>query len=533
MQPFAERYLHGNFKNGVPDGGRIDYVYLFTLVAVFILGLACINFMNLATARATKRAKEVGIRKVMGAARAALIGQFIGEAILLTALAIAVSLALVSLLLPAFHEMTGKHLFLPFRAPGFWVGLAVLTLVTGAVAGSYPALYLSALQPIRVLKDRFVPGAGAGLFRKSLVVFQFSLSIVLMVGMVVIYRQMQFIQSRNLGYDRDNLLYVPIEGALKTNYMLFHDRALSIPGVSGMTEMKESPTSISHSRGGIGWAGKDPATDVSFTDAVIGYDFIKTLKLSLVAGRDFSPGLNGDSTEFILNESAVKRTGYKDPVGQPFAIGDRRGVIIGVVKDFHFASLHQPIEPLCLRLDKQPAWGSILIRVQPTSTKKVLAGLGALCKEMNPGFPFTYQFSDEEYRKLYQSEQLVSRLIDGFAILAIAISCLGLFGLATFVAAQRTKEIGIRKVLGASVSGIVSNLCAGFLKPVLLSFLIAFPLGWWAMNSWLQQYAYKVSLSWEMFALAGLLTLGIAVLTVGMQSLQAARRNPVKSLRTE
>ncbi len=533
IQKMSEKYLHSDFADGRPAGGRIDYVYLFTLVAVLILGLACINFMNLATARATKRAREVGIRKVMGAGRLALVSQFIGEAVLLTALAIVLSLALVSFLLPFFNRLTGKELFLPFTRPLFWVGLTLLTGVTGMVAGSYPALYLSALQPIRVLKDRFIPGAGAGWFRKGLVVLQFSLSIVLMVGMVVIYKQMQFIQNRNLGYDRENLLYIPIEGALKTDYSLFRERSLSIPGITGITEMRETPTFISHSKGSIGWAGKDPSAEVSFSDAAVGYDFAKTLRLKMVSGRDFSRSLTGDSIEYILNESAVKKTGYKDPIGKPFWIGERRGVIIGVVKDFHFASLHQSITPLCLRLDKQPPWGTILVRLQAASTKKVLAGLGAICKEMNPAIPFSYQFSDEEYQKLYKSEQVVSSLINGFAILAIGISCLGLFGLATFMAAQRTKEIGIRKVLGASVTGIVGNLCGTFLKPVLISFLIALPLGWWVMSHWLQQYAYKVTLNWEMFALATVLTLGIALIPVAMESTQAARRNPVKSLRAE
>lgn len=531
--PYTQKYLRGNFRNGYLDGGRIEYVNLFSLVAVFILLIACINFMNLAAARSSKRAKEVGVRKVIGAGRASLIGQFLGEAVLLTLFSVILSVFLVTVLLPAFNSLTGKQLSVPFAKPAFWGLLAVLLIVVGFISGSYPALFLSSLNPNRVLKSKLQFGWGTLFFRKGLVVFQFTLSVLLIIGMIVVYRQLNYIQTKNIGYDRENLIYIPIEGELSAKYALFKDEAAKMPGVLNVSKIRQAPTTIGNHTGDIHWAGEDPNLVVSFVNSTVGYDFIKTMNLSLTDGRDFSKEFGTDSTGFLINETAVKRTGYQHPVGMPLTWGNREGKIIGVVKDFHVASLHQAIEPMIIRLDEKRTSGTILVRTQAGKIKQALAGLEAVSKNLNPKFPFTFKFSDEEYTKLYRSEQVVGQLSNYFAFLAIFISCLGLFGLATFTAEQRTKEIGVRKVMGASVKNIVSLLSTNFLKPVGISLLIAFPLAYFAMHNWLQGYEYRVRLDWWIFAVAGLITVAIALVTVSYQSIKSAVSNPVRSLRSE
>lgn len=533
LQPYTEKYLHSSFKNGKLDGGRIEYVQLFTLLAVFILLIACINFMNLATAQSAKRAKEVGLRKVIGAVRSSLIIQFIGEAMLLCFLSVIIAVMVTSALLPAFNALTGKQLSLPVTQPVFWIALTTLLIVTGFTAGSYPALFLSSLNPVTVLKGSLKFNWGATFFRKGLVVFQFTLSIVLIVGMIVIYHQMNYIQSKSLGYDRENLVYIPIEGELVKKYPLFKEEAGKMPGILNISRMRNSPTIIYHHNGSISWPGKDPNLVVSFADEVVGYDFVKTMKLSMQDGRDFSKDFGTDSSAFLLNETAVKKIGFQQPLGQTVIWGNHAGKVIGVLKDFHFNSMHQAIEPLIIHLDENFVWGTVLVRTQAGKTKEAIGSLQKIYASMNPKFPFTYQFSDQEFTRLYKSEEVVSRLANIFAFLAIFISCLGLFGLATFTAAQRTKEIGVRKVLGASVPNIIGMLSNSFLKLVGLAMIIGFPLAWLTMNLWLQNFAYKIDIEWWMFAIAGALTIGIALLTVSFQSVKAALSNPVKSLRTE
>ncbi len=533
LQPYTEKYLHSTFKDGYIDGGRIEYVRLFSIIAVFILLIACINFMNLATARSAKRAKEVGIRKVVGALRSALITQFVGEAVLLTFFSIIIAVILAVLLLHSFNLLTGKQLSIPFSQPTFWFIITGLLLITGFVAGSYPALFLSSLKPVRVLKGSLKFSWREGFFRKALVVFQFALSIFLIIGTIVVYRQVNYIQTKNLGYDRDNLVYIPIEGDLVKKYDLFKQEAAAKTDIINVSKMRNSPTAIFHHTTSIEWPGKDPNLGVSFADGVVGYDFVKTMNLQLQSGRDFSKDFGTDSVGFLLNETAVKKIGFKNAVGKTITWGNHRGRVIGVLKDFHFNSMHEAIEPLIMRLDENWNWGTILVRIKAGKTKEAIADLQKICKELNPKFPFTYQFSDLEYAKLYTSEVVVSKLANIFAFLAIFISCLGLFGLATFTAEQRTKEIGVRKVLGASVPNIISLLSTNFLKPVILAFFIAFPVAWYVMSNWLRSYAYKIDIGWWMFALAGLLTVCIAMLTVSYQSIKAAVANPVKSLRTE
>ncbi len=533
LQRFDQVYLHSNFTNGKIDGGRIEYVRLFSVVAIFILLIACINFMNLTTARSVKRAKEIGVRKVVGALRGTLIKQFISESLLVTSGAVLVSLFIVVALLPYFNQITQKEIELPFAQPGFWLKLVLITLVTGIISGSYPALFLSSFNPVKVLKGAMKLDSGTTLFRKGLVVFQFVLSVVLIIGTVIVSKQVNYIQSKNLGYERDNLVYIPLKGNLVKSYEVFKDEALNIPGIAAVTRMSTSPTDISSSTIGVNWEGKDPNTRVSFSDAAVGYDFISTLKLKMVAGRDFSRGFATDSASYIINETALKRIGYADPIGKPFTLWGTRGKIIGIVKDFHFNSLHEQIKPLVLQYGENGDAGTMLVRIRPGKTREALAGMEALARELNPDFNFNYTFSDDEYNKLYNNEKIVSKLSDSFAFLAIFISCLGLLGLAMFTAEQRLKEIGIRKVLGASVTSLFALLSSEFLLLVLIALLIASPVAWYAMNAWLRTFAYYAPVEWWMFALSAGLIVVIALATVSYQAIKAALINPIKSLRSE
>lgn len=533
MQSIKDVYLHSNFKNGVITGGRITYVKLFSIVAVFILLIACINFMNLATARSARRAKEIGVRKVAGAERPALIRQFLSEAILITTLSVLVSLLIVFAALPFFNQFTGKQIDFPFSNIYFWSALIGLTFITGFISGIYPAIFLSSFKPITVLKGKLQFGGRSVYLRKGLVVFQFILSVLLITGTIVVSRQINFIQNSNLGYNRENLLYIPVEGNLENQYQVFKQEALKETGIKSISRIGEQPTSLSSTTGGVEWEGKDPNTRPEFTNTTAGYDFVKTMNAQLVAGREFSKDFASDSDAYIINETALNIIKYKDPVGKPVTFWENKGTIIGVVKDFHFASLHEPIRPLILRFADDATWGNILVRTEAGKTKQAIASLEKICKKINPKFPFTFSFADEEYQRLYRSEQVISKLSNYFAFLAIFISCLGLLGLAMFTAEQRTKEIGIRKVLGATIASLFTLLSKEFLLLVVLAMAIAIPLAWWAMNNWLQGFAYRINIGWWIFGLAGMLALLIALVTISFQTIKAAMANPVKSLRTE
>ncbi|WP_183567605.1 ABC transporter permease [Mucilaginibacter sp. SP1R1] len=533
LQKFGDGYLHSNFVNGKIDGGRIEYVHLFTIVAIFILLIACINFMNLTTARSVKRAREIGVRKVVGAVRSVLIKQFIGESMLITSLAVAIALLLLVLLLPVFNHITQKEIDLPFNQLSFWLKLVGITVVTGLISGSYPALFLSSFNPVKVLKGTMKLDSGTTLFRKGLVIFQFVLSVILITATIIVSRQMAYVQSKNLGYDRENLIYIPMNGELVSKYNTFKDQALKMPGVESVTRITTTPTDIQNSTGGVNWIGKDPNLNIQFTQISVGYDFVKTMKLKMLEGRDYSKDYPTDSLGYILNEAALKRIGYKNPVGQPLTFWGKKGAIIGLLKDFHYASMHEQIKPLVIRFGEQEGYGSILLKTQPGKTREALASVESLCKQLNPAFPFSYTFSDEEFQKLYQNEQIITRLSNAFAFLAIFISCLGLLGLAMFTAEQRIKEIGIRKVLGASVTSLFSLLSSEFLVLVIIALFIALPVSWYAMSYWLQGFAYRTPIQWWMFALSGIIIIVIAMVTVSFQAIKAALVNPIKSLRSE
>ena len=533
LQKFQDVYLHSNFKNGEIEGGRVVFVRLFDIIGIFILLIACINFMNLTTARSVKRAREIGVRKVVGAVRSVLIQQFIGEAIWLTFIAAIISLLLVVLLLPLFNSVTQKQITLPFNQGYFWLGMFGLTLVTGFIAGSYPALFLSSFNPVKVLKGAVQPSSGSAWFRKGLVVLQFVLSVVLIVGTIVISNQINYIQTIDLGYNRENLIYIPLEGDLTAKYAVFKDEALKMPGIQQVTRITNTPTNFGSSTGNIQWEGKDPNVNIQFTQVSAGYDLVKTMKLKVLEGREFSKDFGTDSLSFMINESALKRVGYKDPIGKPITMWGKKGKIIGILKDFHFNSLHEPIYPLIVRYGEKEAYGSILVRTQPGQTKQALASIEKLCKDLNPNFTFTYAFSDEEYQKQYNSEQILGKLSNVFAFLAIFISCLGLLGLAMFTAEQRIKEIGIRKVLGASAASLFALLSKEFLILVSIALVIGSAIAWFAMNKLLESYIYHTTIGWQVFALSGLISIVIALITVSFQSIKAALMNPVKSLRSE
>lgn len=533
IQRFSDIYLNGNYKNGQLSGGRIEYVRLFTIVAIFILVIACINFMNLTTARSIKRSREIGIRKVVGAVKIALIKQFMGEALLLTFFALIIALLMSALLLPVFNQITGKSIAFPVTNSTFWITTLLLGIFTGMTAGIYPSLFLSAFQPIRVLKGQLKFGRNATWFRKGLVVFQFILSTVLIFGMIVISRQIRYIQTKDLGYSRENLVYIPIEGEYKTRYELFRNEALTLPGISNISRISQSPTSIDNTTGGVQWEGKDPNVTYMFRQAAVGYDFVETMNLQLLAGRDFSRKFGTDTAAYLINESAAEKMNYRDPVGKSITFWGKPGKIIGLIKDFHINSLQLPINPLILRLGDNEPYGLILVRTLPQKTPLALEGLEKLEKKLNPQNPFTFSFSDEEYKKLYLTEQTVNQLSYYFAFLAIFISCLGLLGLTIFTAEQRVREMGIRKVLGANIATIFTLLSKEFLLLVSMAMLIAFPIAWWMMNDWLQDYTYRITIDVWVFVIAAIISLAIALVTISFHAFKTALINPVRSLRSE
>jgi predicted permease len=533
LQLVRNQYLYSRFDNGVPSGGRIEYVRLFSVVAAFILLIACINFMNLSTARSSRRAKEIGVRKVLGAERRSLVFQFIGESLVMAGMAGVLALLMVALALPAFNGLTGKAMHLPWQSFYFWLTAGGLIVVTGGLSGSYPALFLSGFQPIRVLKGILPSGVGTGWLRKGLVVFQFTLSIMLILGTFLISQQINYVLHKNLGYDRENLLYVQLEGELPAKYNVFKAAALNMPGVGAVSELSDPFTNLESDSRDLDWVGKAPGTSVPIAVQTVGLDLVKTMRLQMAMGRDFSADFPSDSNAFILNEAAVAKIGFKDPIGKTLSFWGKKGPIVGVMKDFHFQSLHEAIRPIILRRDAAEAYSVAVIRTQPGKTAEVLAGMEKLCKQLNPKFPFTYQFPDEEYAKLYRSEQTTGRLGVLFALLAVVISCLGLLGLSMFASEQRMKEVGIRKVLGAKLGSLFVLLSRELLLLVGVAFLIAAPLGRWMMQYWRDQFAYKAPVPLWVFVATGLLVLLVSLLTIGWQVARVVRANPAGVLRSE
>lgn len=526
-------YLRFDFKDGrYNGGGRIAYVRLFIIIACFILLLACINFMNLSTARATQRAREVGVKKVLGAGRKNLVAQFIGESVLLSLLSAAIALLIVILVLPAFNAFLKKTIAIDY-ADGLSVFVFVaIVLITGVLAGSYPAWVLSAFKPVRVLKGLpfKMPGSAAGV-RKTLVVVQFAVSILLIIGTIVIKRQVDFIRSKELGYDRQHLLWFP-----NTVAQDISDRGVEeFKRVRGVTHVSRGSMTFTspNSRGtDVHWPGKKTGEEIFFNFITSDHDIIQTMGITMKEGRAFSKDFATDTSAFIVNEEAVRRMGLVDPVGQVIETGGIKGPIVGVTRDFHFESMHNPIGPVIIQCKPEWTW-LFYVRTDGRDIQQTLRGLEDVYKRMAPGTVFDYTFQDKEYERLFRSESQIGTLVNWFAFLAIFISCLGLLGLTIYTVERKMKEIGIRKVLGASVPAIVRLLSKELLLLVGISALIAFPLAWWAMQSWLADFAYRISVSWWIFLAAGLLAASIALLTIGVQAIRAALSNPIESLRNE
>ncbi|HWB27741.1 MAG TPA: ABC transporter permease [Chitinophagaceae bacterium] len=533
-EKFSDVYLKNSFDHGVKTESRMIYVKLFSLIAIVILVIACINFMNLSTAKAARRMKEVGIKKVVGAARIQLIFQFLCESLLLTVVAMIAAVVLTLFLLPQFNQLTGKQIVLHFDA-GIITAFALITLVTGLLAGSYPAFYLSKFKPLAILKGKLNSSLAELISRKGLVIFQFTLSAMLIVAVLVIYNQVQFIQSTSAGYDKDNVVRFDAEGKLNGKESDFITELKKIPGVVNASFTFNNMVGRNYGNYGISWDGKNPNEDVYFEGFGGGFDFIETMGMQMQSGRSFSKNYGDEDSKIILNEAAVKIMGLKDPVGKTIKLFDKPRQVIGVVKDFHFESLHETVKPSYMTLlhDAPNPWIKIMVRIKAGHEKETMATIQNLYQNYNPGFPFTFNFLDELYQKQYETEARVSVLSKYFAGLAILISCLGLFGLAAFTAQKRQKEIGIRKVIGASVSGIIIMLSKDFIKLVLVSLLIAFPVAWWLMSKWLQGFAYRVNLGYGVFVFAALFIVVITLATISWQSIKAATANPVKAIKAE
>lgn len=532
VRSYSDGYLYNKYENGKQVGGRIEYVKLFSLIAIFILIIACVNFMNLATARASVRMKEVGIKKVLGASRGSLVMQYLGESLLLTFLSLFISLLLTELLLPQFNVITGKHLLLHFDLKLILI-LIGITFFTGLISGSYPALYLSGFNPAAALKGKLSHSAGELWTRKGLVVFQFTLSVILIVAVLVVYKQIEFVQHAQMGYKKDNVLCLEPDGKLKNNAGPFITMVKKIPGVINASSMnKRFIGDLKSTVGEFNWEGRDPKQVIAFQHSGINSGLIETMGMEMAIGRSFSDKFGSDSTKIILNEAAIKVMGIKDPVGKIFNLWGKDLQIIGVVKNVHFESMHEVVKPMFFLFDAVNT-NRIMVKIKAGRERESIAELQQIYKDFNAGSQFEYRFLDEDFQEQYVAENRISILSRYFAGLAIIISCLGLFGLASFTAERKLKEIGIRKVLGANEWGIVYNLSKDFVKPVLIAILIALPLSYVLTKQWLNTFAYRIDLQIWYFVAAGFLALLISWITVSTQAIRAGLKSPVECLRDE
>lgn len=531
LQPYEEWYLYGKFTNGQQDGGRIDYVRSFSIVAVVVLVIACINFMNLATAQSLRRAREIGIRKVNGAARRLLISQFLGEAVVFAFLGLGLALIIVELSLPAFRLLTDKQVVVPYFEPAFMAALAGIALITGLIAGTYPAFFLSSFEVVKALKGTLKFGTGPVFLRKGMVVFQFSLTILLIFCTLVVYRQMQYIQRKNLGFEKENLIVVNFEQDHRNKVDVVIDESAKLPGVKSVTVSTTSPLVGGNSTTSVRWPGKAPDTQIAITQMAVGYDYLSTMGIELKEGRDFSRA-SRDSGVYIINEEAARIMNLQNPLGEIIDFWSVKGPIIGITKNYHTSSFHEAIDPLILHL--HPEWSNLMIvRTEAGRTTEALDGLEKIVESISPAFPFSYKFVDQTFADQYKGESTVGKLAQYFASMAIFISCLGLLGLIMFTSEQRTKEIGVRKVLGASTASLFCLLSRDFVVLVVIAFGIAAPLAWYYMDGWLDGFAYRTTIDLIVFVASGTAAVGIALLTISYQALKAALANPVKSLRSD
>lgn len=531
LQPLPDIHLKSEtLLADVAGRGDIQYVRIFSLVALFILIVASINFMNLATARAVRRAKEVGMRKVLGAQFRQLVEQFLGESLIISMLSFLIALLLVLLTLPSFNDLTGKHLHLAFETDLVGLLLSIVVL-TGLLAGSYPALYLSAFRPIQSLKGSFKAGTKSIWFRNGLVVVQFVVTIVLVVGTTVVYRQLQYIKHQNLGFDRENILYAPMKRDMFPQYQTLRSALEGSNVLKNFTVTSDLPTNMSSATYAVEWEGKNVDEQTIFPLMLIDEYFIEVMDIKLLTGRSFSKEFKADTSNYVVNEKTLKVMGL-DPlvaIGKSLRVNGRQGVIIGVVRDFHFKPLQQTIEPLVMQLNT--FGGFVMVRTRPVDTHATIKELERIFHKQTQMYSFEYSFLDEDFKALYNTENRISTISRGFAGLSIFIACLGLFGLSAFMAEQRIKEIGVRKVVGATVGNIVLLLSKGFLRPLLLSMILATPIAWYLINQWLQNYAYHVPINVWTFILTGIFALLLVLLSTSFQTIKAALTNPINSLR--
>ncbi|WP_227699015.1 ABC transporter permease [Spirosoma radiotolerans] len=534
LNPMSRWHLYTGWdKKGNLDG-RIQYVWLFGIIGVFVLLLACINFMNLSTARSEKRAKEVGIRKAVGSVRSQLISQFFSESLLVVAVAFVLSLLLVLLILPLFNEVADKHIGILWTNPIFWLAGLGFSLLTGLIAGSYPALYLSSFQPVKVLKGTFRVGRFATVPRKALVIVQFTVSVTLIIGTIIVFRQIQYAKNRPVGYDRNGLITVTMNTPeLHSHYNALREDLLQTGAVVDMSTSSTPTTNLNSQNGGFDWEGKDPNFKAQFGTVAVTHDFGKTVGWQFKQGRDFSRAFSTDSSGMVINETAARYMGLKDPVGKTVKWNGRPFQVVGIVNDMVMGSPFEPVYQTVFMLNY--GWADVInIKLNPQqSAGESLAKIEAVFRKFNPGSPFDYKFIDQQYELKFATEERIGKLASTFAMLAVFISCLGIFGLASFVAEQRTKEIGVRKVLGATVLNLWSLLSKDFVILVAIAFGIATPIAYYYLSGWLQKYEYHTEMPWWIFAVSGAGALVITLLTVSFQSIKAALVNPVKSLRSE
>jgi ABC-type antimicrobial peptide transport system permease subunit len=531
--PMNKWRLYSDFKDGKNTGGMIEYVRLFTVIAIIILLIACINFMNLSTARSEKRAKEVGIRKTLGSNKMQLRIQFFFESVVLTLIAFIFSIAAVYLLMPSFNLMVGKQLSLNLIDPIFWIGAIVIILFTGFVAGSYPALYLSSFNPIKVLKGTFLAGKNAVMPRRILVVMQFVISILFISSTIIVYRQIKHIKNRDLGYNPDNLIMVPSSQATDKNFAVIKEELVKTGLISSVTRTSSPITEIWWNSPAPDYSGKPAKSNIIFTGMSTDIDFAKTVGVEIIEGRDFS-GTPSDSSNMLLNKVAVETMGLKNPIGMQMRYAGRNYTVIGVTDNIIISSPFKPVDPMMIYYSSNNS-NTLCLRVnEGIAPQKALQSIEAIFKKYNPAFPFEYKFVDQEFGKKFLKEELISKITNLFAGLAIFICCIGLAGLASFTIEKRLREISIRKVLGSSVEQLLMLISKEFLKLVMVAFIIAVPLSWWLMYNWLQQYdSYKINISFWVFGIVGVLILLLTMLIVSLNTLKAALANPVKSLRTE
>ena len=534
LNPMSQWHLYSEFKDGQRIGGQIEFVWLFGVIGTFVLLLACINFMNLSTARSEKRAKEVGIRKAIGSVRQQLIAQFFSESLIVVAMAFVLALVLVMLILPQFNVIADKKLSILWGNPYFWIAGLGFSILTAIIAGSYPALYLSSFQPVKVLKGTFRAGKFAAIPRKALVIVQFTVSIILIIGTTVVFRQIQFAKNRPVGYDRNGLVTINLLTAdIHNHFEAIRDELKKSGAVSEIAESGSPATEVWSSTSGLAWKGKDPALSVDFHFNEVSHDYGKTVGWQFIDGRDFSTEYASDSMALVINEAAVKFMGLKNPVGEQMTWNGTPVRVIGVVKDMIVQSPYAEINPLFYSLSTQG--GSIAnIKMNPSEKPgDALAKIETVFKKYDTASPFEYRFVDDDYAAKFFNEERVAKLTSFFSVLAILISCLGIFGLASFTAEQRTKEIGVRKVLGASVANLWQMLSKDFVILVVISCIISAPVAYYFLNGWLQKYQYRTEVSWWIFVLASLGALIITLLTVSYQAIRAALLDPVKSLKSE